>query len=66
MRVEEVRSLYNWNRDQLVVTQYITHHFPNGNDVHTTIQKTYEVMLYTSRGREAVSKDKGNNINVLA
>jgi len=64
MNVVEVRTDYGWNMNRLTVTERKIEHFEKGNDVYSTIQRSYAVTLYTNDGRVEANPSKGSNLDV--
>ena len=63
MNVIETSTYYGWNNNRLAVTEYRTQHFEKGNDVHTVVQRFYDVILYDNKGKVHEAQPVGSNFD---
>jgi len=64
MGVVEIRTDYGWINNKMTVTERKIEHFEKGNDVYTTVQRSYSVPLYESDGRLQEYPSKGSNLDI--
>ncbi len=64
MNVVEIRNDYGWINNKRTVTERKIEHFEKGNDVYTTLQRSYTVPLYENNGQLQVYPSKGSNLDV--